>query len=329
MEAGGLGTREGTERNAPSSPTKKWSPSKSSWLENAINKPDSPKPKVAPPQQPDWMAGLNKAKQQHVSVDHGSGGNFKEVSTGGFMRSPPPGGFGQSPSISGFPSAFSAGVVERHQAQSHHEAVQIKPFRDTAVTVKEPVTLPVIEPLQNESPSQPGKDERPHEDPATISQAIPEKPSPPKKMLANGRDSPSAKSKPETPPKKDFTFSLKPRKVSAANIAKDEPEFKNVFGKLKRTQIQNYVAPDELKDNILRGKAGLAFTGGPKKTDHKDEFKDSILQKKEAMKGGFPLTSTTTTNTSKAQDPSKAQDAPVPEALARRTGLGRTKSSVE
>ena len=142
-------------------------------------------------------------------------------------------------------------------------------------------------------------------------------------MLANGRDSPSAKSKPETPPKKDFTSSLKPRKVSAANIAKDEPEFKNVFGKLKRTQIQNYVAPDELKDNILRGKAGLAFTGGPKKTDHKDEFKDSILQKKEAMKGGFPSTSTTTTNTS------KAQDTPVPEALARRAGLGRTKSSAE
>ena len=323
MEGTELGTSEVTERSAPSSPTKKWSPSKSSWLENAINKPDSPKPKVAPPQQPSWMTGLNKAKQQLGSVDHGRGGNFQDVSTGGFLRSPPPGGFGKSPSISGFSSPFSAGVVEKHQAQSQSESVQIKPSQDTAVIVKEPVTLPIIEPLRNESPSQPGKDERPREEPATISKSILEKPSPPKKMLANGRDSPSAKSKPETPPKKDFTSSLKPRKVSAESVAKDEPEFKNVFGKLKRTQTQNYVAPDHLKDNVLRGKAGLAFTGGPKKTDRKDDFKDSILQKKEAMKGGFPPASTTTLNTS------KAQDAPVPEALARRAELGRTKSSAE
>lgn len=322
MEVGGLGTREDTERSAPSSPTKKWSPSKSSWLENAINKPDSPKPRTAPPQQPGWMVGLNKAKQQHGSVDHGKGGNFKEVSTGGFMRSPPPGGLGKSPSISGFPSPFSASVVERHQAQSHPESVQIKPSQDTAVIVKEPVTQPIIEPLKNRSPPQPGKDER-HEDPATISKSRLEKSPPPKKVLANGRDFPSAKLKPETPPKKDFTSGLKPRKVSAENIAADEPEFKNVFGKLKRTQTQNYVAPDDLKDNILRGKAGLAFTGGPKKTDRKDEFKDSILQKKEAMKVGFPSASTATTNTL------KVQDAPVPEALARRAGLGRTKSSAE
>ena len=323
MEVGGLGNREATERSAPSSPTKKWSPSKSSWLENAIKKPESPKPKVAPPQQPNWMAGLNKAKQQHESVDHGRGGNFKEVSVGGFMRSPPPGGVGKSPSISGFPSPFSAGVVEKRKAQSHPEPLQTKPSQDTTVAAKEPVTPPIIEPLRNGNSSQPEKDEGPSEDATNISKSVLEKPSRPKKMLANSRDSPSAKSKPETPPKKNLTSSLKPSKVSSENIAKDEPEFKNVFGKLRRTQTQNYVAPDELKDNILRGKAGLAFTGRPKKTDRKDEFKDSILQKKEAMKGGLPSASTTTTNTL------KAQNAPVPEALARRAGLGRAKSSAE
>ncbi|CRK38302.1 hypothetical protein BN1708_020497, partial [Verticillium longisporum] len=61
-------------------------------------------------------------------------------------------------------------------------------------------------------------------------------------------------------------------------------ELKNVFGNLRRTKTQNYVAPDELKGNILRGKAALNATGGPKPSERKDEFKDAILKKKEDFK---------------------------------------------
>ena len=58
----------------PASPSKRWNPTKSSWLENALNKPESPK-QMAPasPQQPAWMAELNRAKQQRGSVDLGKG----------------------------------------------------------------------------------------------------------------------------------------------------------------------------------------------------------------------------------------------------------------
>ena len=47
----------------PTSPSKRWSPQKPSWLENAINKPESPK--VLPPattlQQPSWMVNISQA----------------------------------------------------------------------------------------------------------------------------------------------------------------------------------------------------------------------------------------------------------------------------
>ncbi|KAL9636261.1 MAG: hypothetical protein Q9204_002333, partial [Flavoplaca sp. TL-2023a] len=165
--------RTKSETSPPSSPSKRWSPTKSSWLENAINKPDSPKPRMPPPQQPSWMANLNQSKQQRGATDPGKSSNFKEVSTGGLLRSPP------------------MGTINKPQGSG---------------------------------------DRKPTED----------------------------------------------------------AEFRNVFGKLKKTQTQNYVAPDELKGNILRGKAGLSVTGGPKKTERRDEFKESLLKQKEAMKAGSP-----------------------------------------
>ncbi|KAK5016270.1 hypothetical protein LTR16_002063, partial [Cryomyces antarcticus] len=76
ISAGTL-AREATQEeiSPPLSPSKRWSPTKSSWLESAINKPDSPKPKVGPPQQPSWMTEINKAKQQRASVDVGADGS--------------------------------------------------------------------------------------------------------------------------------------------------------------------------------------------------------------------------------------------------------------
>ena len=39
----------------------------------------------------------------------------------------------------------------------------------------------------------------------------------------------------------------------------------------------------------MRGKAGFAITGGPKKTERRDELKESILKKKLEMKGRVPM----------------------------------------
>ena len=302
----------------PPSPSKKWSPTKASWLENAINKSDSPKVKSPAPQQPAWMAEINRAKQQRGSSDLSKGGNFKEVATGGLIRSPPPGAGYRPPGIGGLPSGFSAGVEVRPRTGSPEkvspqcESPKATNDNDDPRESFSPYTPPLQE---SEIKADPIPKSLANEKSADLLSA--------KKKnahLDSRTNSPTiAKSKPETPPKIDFKSTLKPRQAAGDAKIKDVPEFKNVFGNLKRTQTQNYKAPDELKDNILRGKAGLALTGGPKRTERKDEFKESILKKKEGMV--VPSASTRITSAS-----SKLQDPTVPEAIAKKQGLTRSES---
>ena len=278
------------ETTPPTSPsktmdTKRWSPTKSSWLESALNKPESPKPKAVapPPQQPAWMSEITKAKQKG-SVDLGRNpppGPKHAVNVGGFMRSPPPGGHAKLSSIGGLPPGFSSGITPKARTGNL---------------------------ISQDSKVSPSKTE--HSDAASPAPAAFK--SPP----ING------KVKPETPPKKDFRTTLKSRTLPSENSGKEEPEFKNVFGQLRRTTTQNYVAPDELKDNITRGKAGLNVTGGPKKTERKDEFKDAILKKKDDFKKAQLEGKGVTRSTSGG-----SQDAVLPEALAKRNALGKSDSS--
>lgn len=112
-------------------------------------------------------------------------------------------------------------------------------------------------------------------------------PSKPVADLAKSSD-PAANPKPEhhfpqpLMTAKSSTLSRNQSSVSDKTTA-TEPEFKQIFGNLKRTKTKNYEAPDELKENILRGKAGLNATGGPQKSLIRDEFKESILAKKKSM----------------------------------------------
>lgn len=277
-----------TQTTPPTSPSKtmdprRWSPTKSSWLESALNKPESPKIKAIPPtQQPAWMSEISKTKQRG-SVDLGRSPTITpkhEVNIGGLMRSPPPGGLVKPISIGGVPAGFSSNPSTK--------------------------SLPDRVSPQNSRLS-PSKEES--SEALTPASAVTLKSSP----LGN-------KTKPETPPKKDFRANLKPRQLPE-DSAKEEPEFKNVFGQLRRTKTQNYVAPDELKNNITRGKAALNVTGGPKKTDRKDEFKDAILQKKEDFKKAQIEGKGVRRSTSGG-----SQDSPLPEALAKRKVLGRSDS---
>ncbi|KAL9119677.1 MAG: hypothetical protein Q9187_003770 [Circinaria calcarea] len=311
------------ERTPPMSPSKTidpkmWSPAKASWLESAINKPESPKPRVAPPQQPSWMVDINKAKQRG-SADNGKTSNFKEVATGGLLRSPPIGGTNKSSSMTGSTSAFPLDSGRRGMAGNSSNLTKTtslplisKPDTTALADGKSTKTLtsPRLEAIDDdklETDLQPEASLKIATSPSIVSRKSP---------ISN-------KTKPITPPKKDFRSNLKPRRVSGGNEKKDEPEFKNVFGKLKRTQTQNYVAPDELKDNILRGKAGLALTGGPKKTERRDEFKESILQKKEEMKaGGLPNINRKVSG----GVADKAQEVTVPEAIIKKQGLSKPAS---
>lgn len=51
------------------SPSKRFSPNKSSWIESALAKPDSPKPAASRPAQPSWMENIARAKAQRSSTE--------------------------------------------------------------------------------------------------------------------------------------------------------------------------------------------------------------------------------------------------------------------
>ncbi|KAL9125360.1 MAG: hypothetical protein Q9217_005428 [Psora testacea] len=309
----------------PMSPSKRWSPQKSSWLENAINKPESPKAlsSAATPQQPSWMAGIARAKQQRGSVDSSKVLGHNQVKTGGLMRSPPPGTGSQSPHIGRLPSGSSARMVTKLNLAFSNDLGKGRetPSSTASDDLPEPniithasVSAP---PQVQDNPCRSA--DKVLSDQASKANALHDKDSVETRLLSSPL--PILKTKPETPPKKDFKSSLRPRPTSNETQSKDEPEFKNVFGKLKRTQTQNYKAPDELKDNILRGKAGLAVTGGPKKTEHKDEFKESILKKKQGMvapSASFKITSASNRNA----------ETSTPEAIKKRQESSRSDSLV-
>ncbi|KAL9571033.1 hypothetical protein ACKAV7_004825 [Fusarium commune] len=229
---------------------RRWSPTKSSWLESALNKPpESPKTHhKSSSSQPAWMAELNKNKGGVPGAEGatrprpGSISHKHQVSIGGLMRSTPMGTATKT---------------------------------NTTGLARGKTLVPVPKP------------------------------------------------KPETPPKKDFRSSLRHRPTGSEAPKTQEPEFKNVFGTLRRTKTQNYVAPDELKDNILKGKASLSQTGGPKKTERVDEFKEAILKKKD----DFKKAQVEGKGIFKEQPP--PTDSPLPEGLARRAEMARRKSMAE
>ncbi|EEY16538.1 conserved hypothetical protein [Verticillium alfalfae VaMs.102] len=298
--------KEQEEVTPPSSPSKtmdprRWSPTKASWLETALNKPESPKPKPSPAaaNQPAWMVELNKAKAQksgNPNAEAGRSGSISSkhaVNIGGLMRSTPMGS-AVKPSTTGLGGIYSPPTPT---ARSGFAAVGAGSLRGNLhkPNLSSDKTEPETSPVEGEVP--------------TRSSVI-------------SPSSVTGKSRPATPPKKDFRANLKPRQASGDASAQVESnnELKNVFGNLRRTKTQNYVAPDELKGNILRGKAALNATGGPKPSERKDEFKDAILKKKEDFK--------------RAQDEGKGVERgsappieePIPEGIARRRALSRSTS---
>lgn len=275
----------------PTSPSKtmdprRWSPTKSSWLESALNKPESPKPKPAPApsNQPAWMVELNKAKAQKANnpdsaIKAEPPSHKHEVRIGGLMR----------PDTSGVAKkTISPGVSSPSLPTTSTE-------RPTAAGLKSPLEKPAS--------------------PSPTSPVLPAAAPPPR-----GPANLESKPKPEASSKVDFRGNLKPRQPPPASGSQsgNVNELASVFSSLRKTKTQNYVAPDELKGNILRGKAALNVTGGPKKTERKDEFKEAILQKKEEFKKAQAEGSGVKTSLK------SSVENPVPEGLAKRNELGRS-----
>lgn len=289
----------------PVSPSKtmdprRWSPTKSSWLESALNKPESPKvPPKSTSSQPAWMTELSKTKVGRAS--NNSTGSTRpdgashrhQVSISGLMRSTPMGSEVKT-NTTGLGGIYSPPEGMSRTAYGHA----------SSSSISRKMSTPNIEPRESGERLDDHKEVKAHEMPMEQRSAASYPPKP--------------KPKPATPPKKDFRGILKPRSVESLGTKEEGPEFKNVVGKLRRVKTQNFVAPDELKDNILRGKAGLNITDGPQKPVRQDEFKDAILKKKDdfkkAQEGGKGITRNNTVTS----------DAPLPEGLAKRAELGRS-----
>lgn len=273
----------------PSSPSKgmdprRWSSTKSSsWLEAALNKPESPKTKSTPPaaNQPAWMVELNKARAQKAnaaSVDSSNNSTAPkkpEIKTGGLLRSTPMGANLKPSHLRGFPSVPPVSTED-----------------------SKPLIAELRGNLRKASP--------------TTEAASTE---------GQGDSEASAKSKPEAPQKIDFRANLKPRPPPPESKGKDPAEeLKNVVGSLRKTRTQTPAASDEPKDSILRGKAALHPTGGSVGTERKDDFKDTILKKKEdlqkAQQDGRSVT----------KEASPVSDKPVLEGIVKKLELNRTGS---
>lgn len=298
---------------------KRWSPTKASWLESALNRPDSPKQVKKPSSQtqPSWM----RDRQAKGSLDLGRPSSFKEVTPVGLMRSPPPGAHFKKSSISGFAQTVTGGESTKVVASSMALPAAEKAQDSVSTTTKE----------TNISNSDKQQSEEQKPSPSLLKSTSSD-------ALSSGRKQPppvlspkpqglplspsSVTDSTDSKSKVDFRGNLKRREQVKDEVAKEEPEFKNVFGKLKRAQTSNYVAPDELKGNIVRGKAALNVTGGYKKSPRVDEFKESILKQKEAMKAGGGSVRRGT-GQEKEKTPAHELSNELPEAIARRNQLAK------
>ncbi|PGH11991.1 hypothetical protein AJ79_04578 [Helicocarpus griseus UAMH5409] len=312
--------------DVPTSPSKtmdprRWSPTKATWLESALNKPDSPKLKSQTQQEPEWKKGL-KLRQNKASVDLGRPDSPKFPVQK--ENQPPQGSRGispQSPKETGKQGQISPTRSDLPKMGSAREP------GNAGLRIETPATKPQapeksekLGDLKSGSISSPrGSSESPASSPVGSQKG--------RGSLDKPGEGISPKPKTSTPALTDFRANLRRREIPNENTNKDEPEFKNVFGKLRRAETKNYVAPDPLKDNILRGKAGLNTTGGPKKTERVDEFKDSILKQKEAMKSGGGSIRRPTIERKGPSSPDKPEPE-IPEAIARRRNMTRSGSIV-
>ena len=340
----------------PASPSKRWSPTKSTWLESAITKPESPKPApAARNSQPSWMADIAKAKAQRASADV----TPKPGEDKGLMStSPTKAMFGQSilkrsesrdlatsrtatpkpvedqTSRSGSPTKTTRGQDSPKDTQSEDLALPSTkstagPSKKDGVP-KEPSTIE-----RTRSVPMTSTDKDTSAQPSSVSKAkasedvktpaqIQKPDDKPATPIRSPLPSTTAKSKPDTPPKPqtDFRSNLRSRGPSEAK-QQEAPEFLSRFGNLRKTQTQNYVAPDVLKGNILRGKSELAKTDGPVKTQRRDELKESLLAKKDQWK---KEKEEGVVHERKVSGP-PPQTPQKPEALAKRDLLGRSDST--
>ncbi|KAK3071703.1 hypothetical protein LTR53_008169 [Teratosphaeriaceae sp. CCFEE 6253] len=332
----------------PSSPSKRFSPTKSSWIESALTRPESPKPSSGSARnaQPSWMANIAKAKAERASAEStprtGTPKPVEETSRPASPTKTTP--FGPAllkrsesrdlpltPRSSTPPNAPKTPTVVPKEVAAAEQAPA--PVRNLPVAKEAPEPISEPKDLQADATAESTRPAPKDEEPRTASFRSPMAPSAAKPKLdpptstsaPSPLPSPLLKPKPDPPakPQTDFRSTLRSRPAGEGK-AQGTPEFLSKFGQLRKTQQEKYVAPDILKGNITRGKSELAKTGGPVKTLRRDELKESLLAKKDdwkkAKEEGRELPGQVHERKTSATIP---VTPPKPEALAKREVLAR------
>ena len=304
--------QEPTSTQSSAQFSKRWSPTKQSWMESAINRPESPtKIKPANRKQPDWMENVAKAREARGgSIDLKKGVSHKEVPVGGLLRSPDMGARIPSPTRAEPVHRSSVPLVNRDFSTAEHASQGLE--TDTAAALDRGVGNDSS--VTSESAIEPSSEASTDSKSAPISVRTPAR-GEPSAESPKSTQRPPVKPKPSTPPKTDLRASLRSRQARADSNNDNVPEFKKAFSSLRRAETKNYKAPDELKDNIMKGKNALNATGGPKKTQRVDEFKESINKKRSEFEGSK---SDLITGNFLSRNPSVKNKPAIPEALAKR-----------
>ncbi|KAL1954806.1 hypothetical protein VTO42DRAFT_710 [Malbranchea cinnamomea] len=315
-------TSTGKLRDIPITPSKtmdsrRWSPTKASWLESALNKPESPKSKSQLELQPEWKKDVNRIKQAKAALKNSKPDYPDQPSSE------------TSQAKENQQNSYSTGTSETTSPQ--HKEGELGETKD-GLTEADPVqTRPRIHPkpqLNTSTPPLHGGKSSLSAEPSTENGTSPTKLSVDTERAASSSlrhnksvwEAASSKPKPPNTPVQDFRANLR-REIAPEPKPDAELEFRNVLGKLRKTETKNYVAPDELKETILRGKASLNPNGGPQRAQKIDEFKETLLRQKEAIKSNVGSIRRNT-----IEDKKPAEETPVPEAIAVRNRMNRTGS---
>ncbi|KAK6497526.1 hypothetical protein TWF481_011932 [Arthrobotrys musiformis] len=142
---------------------------------------------------------------------------------------------------------------------------------------------PVVEEEQAEEPPKPEVVSSIPRPVVPLKPSFQEKPS----NDADSKDKPPVKSKPVFERGPGRTMTIDPRAAREASLREQQQAKKDGVldfrSRLSPTKTQNYKAPDELKETILAGKSALQDRGGPQNFKPQNELKDKVLAAKASL----------------------------------------------
>ncbi|KAF3913263.1 Advillin [Arthrobotrys entomopaga] len=287
------GWRGRTEATPPASPSKtmnprRWSPTKSSWLESALQKDiapiigSQPPPMFAPSRE---NSNRSPTREKSIRNAKDAAAIREERARARMAASAVPRKMSVDSQASDQPR-FDASFM-RPAIQPKSTYLSKRPLSE--IFTPPPAadfTAPSEQSVAEEKLEDPTKSEMPSSIPRPV---VPAKPSLPDKPI-NGsetKDKPPVKSKPVFERGAGSSMPVDPRAAREASLREKQQAKKegvlDFRSRLNPSKTQNYKAPDELKDTILAGKSALQDRGGPHNFRPPNELKDKVLAAKAAL----------------------------------------------